>query len=246
MQHGFDLTDLTEQLGRARIERGREPRLRPREDRMEDEEGTGRDRRASPGTPLLKTESHASSFAATVAYGLQLLTRGVRAACEPSRSRLGQPSLRPPAARAAQANSSSRDQSSGFRGIFWIFVAPSRDGRPPVERTLISSCRRSACRLIGAPRTCSRGAEAAPPLLQRSRQVVQPRIGPRSALAAGHEYDEERDEQGSHVGHLRRRQCQFLFTARRSFRSFISTSNRSIRRLWTNFTSSRAAQRATP
>ncbi len=49
------------------------------------------------------------------------------------------------------ANSSSRDQSSGFSGIFWIFVAPSRDGRPPVERTLISSCRRSACRLIGAP-----------------------------------------------------------------------------------------------
>src|SRR5437667_12453390 len=66
VQHGFDPTDLTEQLGRARIERGREPRLRPREDRMEDEEGTGRDRRASPGTPLLKTESHASSFASTV------------------------------------------------------------------------------------------------------------------------------------------------------------------------------------
>src|SRR2546426_9847378 len=75
-----------------------------------------------------------------------------------------------------------------------------------------------------------------------SRNQAQPGF----CRATGHEYDEERDEQGSHVGHLRRRQCQFLFTARRSFRSFISTSNRSIRRPWTNFTSSRAAQRATP
>jgi hypothetical protein len=65
-------------------------------------EGDRTRRRASPGTPLLKIESHASSFAAIVAYGLQSLTREFRAACEPSRSQLGQPSLRPPAERAAR------------------------------------------------------------------------------------------------------------------------------------------------